>query len=202
MTSHQYCNWWNLIQHHSRIQLIELGSFFPYGENRDNNPMQHSPNESLAFQKIIQIDKFEFQLVQRWIPKMCRLAGFFPWAPLLPDQEIFWNRSKKHHGVDNARLVKKNRRVGQPVTIGITFFWICWKFVRTIMTAQIRDCESKVSPCPSFEKLAKFFSLLYGSIYVWLTRHDCVYSTMEALPYPKKSIQNLEWSFGWKIGKA
>ena len=50
------------------------------------------------------------------------------------------------------------------------------------MTAQIGDCESKVSPCPFFEKLAKFFSLLYDSIYVWLTRYDCVYSTMEALP--------------------
>ena len=82
------------------------------------NPCNISPNKSLAFKRITQIDKLEFQLVKRWIPKMRHLDGFFH-APPRPGDLLKSHQS----GLDNARLVKKNGRVGQPVTIGITCFY-------------------------------------------------------------------------------
>ena len=58
--------------------LAKLYWLLPLRRKKETaNPCNISPNKSLTFKRITQIDKLEFQLVKRWIPKMRHLDGFF-----------------------------------------------------------------------------------------------------------------------------
>lgn len=185
------------------VYCINVHWLLPLRRKQRQQPHAAFTKRILGLSKISQIDNLEFQLVQRWIPKMRPLVGFFQWAHSSPTR-----RSSEIVPKSTTALTTpgwSTAESGNLLPSASLFFGICWKFVRTIMTAQIRNCESKVSPCPFFEKLAKlcfcymilFMYGLQGTTVYILQWRPCHY-----LFHPKKSILNLDRSFGWKIGKA